>query len=251
MLKTKLTVEEYTALSDELKAEYKLTNDGYAIDLGPDVFITDKDPANLVSALEKTREELKTVKGIADKFEGESKQKELDALKTAEEIKAHFQAELDKRDALAKEEKQAAEQALSEQRQANAQRLASEEALKLSSQLFGDKAALMLPHVERQMKGVVNSEGVPVVELVDASGQPLVDQNLDNFSKSLSTNEMFSSMVVVSNASGGSANDGGNKSSGSTNSDGTTKKISDYKSDELVALKKSDPEAFKNLLSQG
>jgi hypothetical protein len=251
MLALTLTTAEFTAISDDLKKEYQLTTDGtYKLDLGPNVFTTDKDPEGLFSALEKTREELKTVKAVADKFEAEKKQTEIDGIKSVAELKEHFQSQLDARDAAAKaaEEKQKVE--LAAQRQNNADRMAREKALTIASELFGTNAAIMLPHVQGMLKGKVSAEGQASIEITDiATNLPSIDQSFENFQKSLSTNEMFKSMVVVSKASGGSANgDGKSTTLATTKDDGSPKTYNDYNSGELVRMKRDQPEAFQTLL---
>lgn len=250
MLNVTLTSEQFELLSDPLKAEYKLDVTGkYNLDLQPDVFITDKDPKGLMSALEAEREESKRVRAIADAFELKAKETEVAGLKTVEEVKVHMAGELLKLQDQRRQdlEQQAAE--LQKQREATAKQQADAKALEVATTLFGTKAALMLPHVRAQVVGKLDSAGQPIVEIVDPStGNASIDQNFDNFSKGLSTNPLYSDMVVVSNASGGSAN-GGNPSKG-TNSDGTPLKFNDYKPTELVALRKSDPDLFQQLLKQ-
>jgi len=132
-----------------------------------------------------------------------------------------------------------------------AQQQVTEQALKISTQLFGTNALLMLPHVQQRMQATVDSSGVARVELLDAAtGGPSIDQNLDNFRNSLSTNETFKGMVVLSNASGGSANDSKSSSATTTKEDGSPKKYKDFKSGELVLLKRNQPDVFEALLAK-
>ena len=145
MLKVSLSAAEYTELDDVLKNEYALQTDGvYKVDLGPDVFTTDRDPVGLMSALTKERDENRKVREVADRLEAERKTAELDGAKNVEQVRELFRKELEERDAKAKEEREAREAELMQQRQTNATRLANEEALKIASDLYGSQASLML-----------------------------------------------------------------------------------------------------------
>lgn len=56
-LKASVSATEFASLNDALKTEYKLGSDGvYRIDLGG-MFVTDKDPQGLFSALENERKQ--------------------------------------------------------------------------------------------------------------------------------------------------------------------------------------------------
>lgn len=249
-IKTKITSAEFATIDDTLKSHYQLQTDGtYSVDLGPGVFVTDKDPAGLMSALEKEREENKRVKAIADKLEAEKLAAETSKITDVEQLKAHFQQQLEERDRKAAAEKKEQEKAIAAQRQAAADQAAREQALRVASELFGTQAPLLLPHVQGMLRGQIGPDGTPRVEVVDpTTGLPSLDQNLESFKKSLSTNELFKPMVVVTKASGGSAND--NKATGlaTKKDDGTPKKYSDYNSGELVRLKREQPDLFQSLL---
>lgn len=249
-LKHTISATEHAALSDSLKGEYKMQADfTYKLDLGEGVFVTDKDPAGLMSALEKEREENRKVKAIADRLEMEKKETERAGLTNVEEIKAHFQKELEERDKRAAAEKKEIEKQRLEQQQNTADQVKKTKALELATSLFGANAPIMLPHIEMSMKAVAGD--TPRVEIIDPStGLPSIDQNFDNFKQKLLTNPMYAPMIVVSKASGGSASDG--KSSGlpdGTNADGKPKTYKDYMPGELLAIKRSNPELFTKLQS--
>jgi len=249
-LKTTIDSTTFASLNDVLKAEYKLQADGtYSLDLGG-MFVTDKDPAGLFSALEKEREELKRVKTVADALEAEKKAAELKGITGIEELKAHFEQELAAMNAKAEAEKQQMVEQQKAQKEASAKSQLQTKALEIAASLFGKNAPLMLPHVQSMLKANTDGDAISI-EIVDPlTGKPSIDQNFDNFKKSLSTNELFKPMIVVSNASGGSANDG--KSSGvpsATTADGKPKTYSDYTPSELLALKRTNPEVFTSLQS--
>jgi len=202
-----------------------------------------------MTALEKEREENKRVKAVADKLEAEKLAAERSKITDVEELKKHFQAQLDERDRRDKEERKKAEQDRLAALQDRAEGFKKQKALEISSELFGTNAPIMLPHIEAMFKAVAGDS--PTIEIVDPmTGRPQLDQSIEGFKKSLSTNQMFAPMIVKSKASGGSANDG--KSSGipGVRDDGKPKTYADYKPSELMALKRENPEQFKSLLSQ-
>jgi hypothetical protein len=249
-LKHIITATEHTALNDALKGEYKLQPDmSYKLDLGEGLFITDKDPSGLMSALEKEREETRKAKAAADRLEAERKEAERAGLTNLEDIKAHFQKELEERDKRAAAEKKEIEKARLAQQQVSADQAKKTKALELASTIFGSNAPIMLPHIEMALKAVAGE--TPKVEIIDpATGMPSLDQNFDNFKTRLLTNPLYAPMIVVSKASGGSANDG--KSTGlpsGTKDDGKPKTYADYSPAELLALKREKPELFTQLKS--
>jgi len=249
-LKHKISATEFEALADAFKAEYKIQADmSYQLDLGEGVYITDKDPSGLMSALEREREETKKAKAAADRLEAEKKAAELAKITDVDAIKEHFKKELEERDKRSADERKAAEKVQREQQQKTAEQIKRTKALEIASELFGTNAPLMLPHIEMALKAVPGDS--PKVEIVDPStGMPALDQNFENWKKTLSTNPIYSPMIVVSKASGGSANDG--KSSGlpnGTKDDGKPKTYADYSPAELLALKREKPELFQQLKS--
>lgn len=248
-IKAKLTADEYSKLSDADKANYKIQPDfSYLVELDGG-FVTDKDPSGLMSALEKERDENRRIKTIADKLEAEKLAAERAKITDVEELKKHFQTQLDERDRRDKEERKKAEQDRLAAMQERAESMKTQKALEISSELFGTQAPLMLPHIEKMMKAVGGE--TPNIEIVDPlTGRPQLDQSIEGFKKSLSTNPLFAPMIVKSKASGGSANDG--KSSGlpGVREDGKPKTYADYKPSELMALKRENPELFKSLQSQ-
>lgn len=249
-LKHKISADDFSKLPDALKTEYKIQADmSYQLDLGEGVFITDKDPAGLFSALEKEREETRKAKAAADRLEAEKKQAELAKLTDVEQIKQHFQKELDERDKRYEAERKAAEKERLQQQTVAAEAARKAKALEVASSLFGTNAPLMLPHIEMALKAVPGES--PRVEIIDpATNLPSLDQNFDNWKRTLSTNPLFAPMIVVSKSSGGSANGGKSNGIPGVRDDGKPKTYSDYKPSELLALKREQPEVFKSLHSQ-
>lgn len=250
-LKHTITADEHAALSDELKKEYKINAQmGYDIDLGDSVFVTDKDPSGLMTALEKEREEVKRVKAVADRLEKEKLDAERSKITDVEELRKSFSEEMAaERKKLQDEQKKIEKERIERQTQ-SAEALKKQKALEVASELFGTNAPIMLPHIEASLKAVPGDQ--PTVQIIDATtGQPTIEQDFGKFKENLSTNKMYAPMIVVSNASGGSAN-GGNSSGipSATTADGKPKSYSDYSPAELLAIKRENPEQFQKLKSQ-
>lgn len=250
-VKLTLTSTEFNELSDDRKADYLIQPDmSYKLDLGPGIFTDTEDPAKLKSALESEREETRKAKAAADKLEKEKLEAERSKLTSADEIKAHYEKQLaDERKKIADERKADERKRVESQTQA-AEQMRKTKALEIASSMFGTNAVILLPHVEAMLKAVPGEQ--PGVEIIDpANGLAAIDQNFDNFKKSLSTNPLFAPMVVVSHASGGGANDGGTSTGlpSGTTSEGKPKTYGDYKPGELKSIKENDPARWKELLS--
>lgn len=250
-LKHKITAVEFESLSDELKGEYKIQADmSYQIDLGEGFYVTDKDPAGLMSALENERAETAKAKAAADRLEQEKIEAERSKITSVEELKAHYDNQFAEMKKQQEAEKRAAEKAKVAQQAEAAEQFKKQKALEIASKLFGKNTPLMLPHIEAALKAVPGDS--PKAEIIDpTTGLPSVDQSFENFEKSLSTNDLYKPMIVVSNASGGSANDGkGLGLPSGTRDDGKPKTYADYKPSELLAMKREKPELFQQLKSQ-
>lgn len=251
-LRYTLTAFEHASLNDALKAEYKLgVNGQYTLDM-PGVFVTDKDPSGLMSALENERAQHTATKTHLDRLEAEAKAAkqaadlakaqaggDVEALKKlfADQLKQSeetFKKQLEERDAIAAaSRKQAAEQ----------MRIA--EANKIAADIFGVKAPIMLPHILNSL--TIGEGDTPTIQYLGADGKPDLLATPETFKKSFLTNPLFKDMVVISQASGGSANDGKGNVPAARKPDGTARTYDDYKPGELMALKQSNPELFSQL----
>lgn len=248
MLKTKLTATEFLALSDDVKAHYKLGADGtHDLDLGPNTFVTDKDPAGLLSALEKERTERADARKLLDQFEADKKalETQLDTLKASgsgdtAKLTESFQNQLKEMQKTfeAKQKEQSDE--LDRQRVVAAEQQRTAKAREIATNLFKSNAEIMLPHVERFLSAKV-VDGQPTVEILDVNtGTTALEQDFQKFAQQLSTNPTFKPMLVISGASGGSANGGNTGIPTGTKSDGTAKTFRDYSSGELASMRKTE-----------
>lgn len=244
-LKTSINLTEFTALPDVLKSEYVVQSDGgYKLDLG-NFFVTDRDPAGLMSALEKEREESKKAKAAADRLEAEKRKADLDKITDIEQLKLHFTQELEKQQKVAEAARKETERQLLEQRQTAAKQHVRQEAMKLATDLFGPSAPALLPAMEMHFKAVAGE--MPSLEIVDpATGKPYLDQSVESLKKSLLTNPIFMPMIVASKASGGSANDG-TKGVSAKKADGSPKGFDDYSGAELADILAKNPTEYERL----
>lgn len=253
-LKPILTTVEFETLADTLKTEYKLQGDGtYKLDL-VGAFLTDKDPAGLLSALENERKEHASTKSKFDSII-----QERDAAKKAEELakatksgdieqlKAHFQLQIDEQKKLFEAERQQQKEAIEAQRKAAADQARDAKAMSIATELFGTKAPIMLPHVKARLEGVPGD--IPAVQFLDSSGKPDLIGNEETLKQSFLTNDTYADMLVVSNASGGSAN-GGTKQIPSRTASGQAKRFGDYSPGELSKIRQDNPREYDRLKAE-
>ena len=252
-IKVSLTPNEFASVNDALKNEYVLQTDGtYKLDLGG-MYATDKDPAGLMSALEKEREENRLVKAKLNEIETERDA----AAREAEMARASKKGDTEALQKLFAEERQKlqddykrqvdeANMRVVKQQEAAAEQYKLNQAQKLASELFGKKAALVVPHILKDMN-VVPGEN-PKLEFLNSYGQPDLTMNFEKYKESLSQNEMFGDMIVQTQASGGSAND--RNGSSPARSGGKAKAFNDYTSSELVQILQENPKEYERLKAE-
>ena len=245
--------DEYKDLPVALQEHYELGTDGsYALKVNGGYF-TDKDPKGLMSALENERSEHAATKAKFDEIvsERDTAKKEADLAKAAksgneEKLKELFQAQMDAMEAKYKEREQAQQEQIEKQRLVAAQEHLESTAKDLATEVFGKKAPLVLPHILQRMKPVAGE--TPGIEFLNANGEPDLTGSLESLKESFLTNDMFSDMIVVSQASGGSANDRKTGvSGGSIPSQNSKKSFNDYSSGELATLLAENPDEYTRL----
>lgn len=261
MLKPILTSEEFAAIDSSWHEHYTAVGDGtgtYRIDLGASVFLSDQDPVGLVSALTNERQQHTATKGkfnliVAERdaakraaeLSSATKEGDVSAIKDVftkqmADMKSSFEGQL-------KEEKK--RQKLQQLEVANQH--VRNVALKIATDTFGSNAGIMLLNVQERLvaKPAEQIGQLPTVEYLNAQLQPDLAATEKSFTDSLLTDDRFKAMVVVSKASGGSANGVGTSVSVSTaKQDGSKKTFVDYSSSDLVTLSRENPDAYKQLL---
>lgn len=254
-LRFKITAFEHAALNDALKGEYKLGTDGqYTLDM-PGVFVTDKDPQGLLSALQAERDQHASTKAHLTRLETERDEakRAADLAKAQKDGDAAALQKLfeDERNKLQQTfQKQLEEQkaAIEASRKQAAEQMRLSEANKLAAELFGVKAPIMVPHILNNLS--VSSDEIPTIQFLNGEGKPDPTLNAESYKKSLLTNPLFADMVVVSKASGGSANDGKGKIPATTKEDGSPKTFKDYTPGELMRIKREQPELWSKIKPQ-
>ena len=260
MLKINLSNEEFENLTDGFKEHYKLdVNSGkYKLDLGPDVFTTDKDPGALLRAVDHEKERFKKANETAEEYEKKykelenwKKEQERSGIKDIDELKESFKQDLEDMKNAYEEKERKNKEILEKQKEIAANQLLEKTALEYSQKIFSDNAGVMLPHVKSRMKlSLGELTDAPKIEFLSEDGiTNIPEQNFQAFEKSLLTNESFARMKVVSKASGASGSGEGKTAVDTSHADGSKKVYSDYKPGELKRLKETDPELFKELFT--
>lgn len=226
-MKRQITKEQFAALSEDMKKEYKAEGETYILDL------TDyEDPGELRRAKER------------EKLEKQRLQTELDALKEQiEEAKNSGHAKKGDIEALEKSWKQKnleLEQKLTGKlttRDAFIRKtLRDNVASSLASEISTAPAVLM-PHILSRLD--VDLEGdEPTTRVLGIDGKPSA-LTIAELKAEFIANKDFSAIITASKASGGGAhgNQGG----------GAPKKPSEYTEQERTALYKSNPSEFARL----
>ncbi|RUT65179.1 hypothetical protein CKG00_01230 [Morganella morganii] len=200
MFKWKLTKEEFDALTDEQKAMYKESGDGYQIQIDGMPDIPD------VSGLQKKVDELLSEK----KSEQEKRRQAEDAAKKAAEEQARKNGDIESlekswSEKLSTREKELLAQ-LQEKDTSLRTLLVDNVAQSLAAKLAGDSAALIMPHIKSRL---AVEEGK--TRVVDAAGQPSA-LTIDELEKEFRSNQLFAPVIIGSKATGTGGDGGKDKS---------------------------------------
>jgi hypothetical protein len=253
-LKPTLTGFEFAALPDVIKSEYKVQADGsYKLDLGG-FHVLDKDPTALMNALEFERNEHKQTKSKFDEIARERDE----AKKAAELAKLQKEGDLDalKKFFTEQQEQQrlqfesqvkAQMEQVERQKQAAAEQYRKTKAMELATELFGQKAPILLPAIMQNIAVKVSEFGAePTVEFLGDNGTPILGATKETFKQKFLTDPLYKDMIVVSHASGGSANESTANVSSLTQ-EGKPKRFDDYSSGDLVELLRTNPNEYNRL----
>jgi len=227
-LKRKITKDEYDALSDVLKAEYKGDGAGYVLDTEPD-----EDTGALRSALDRLKEE----KRVLQEAEAERARTEADRIRAGilaggnvDEIRNALELE---REQLRADK----DGIISKKDQVIGRLLVDDRANNMAVKLAGKHAKLLLPHIKVRLK-VDFTGDEPRAVVVTEAGQPST-LSIEDLEKELLLNPDFASILIGVDSSGGDTtrNSGGDAS----------KKPNEYTEAERTALYHSDPAKFHRL----
>lgn len=228
-LKVKITKEEYDALPDVLKAEYKGSGAGYVLDTD----FVPEDVAPLRNALERVREENRQMREAQNERDRQTEERLREELRTSGNTE-----ELERR--LTQEREQLREQLtgnISRRDQQLSRILVDDRAESMSRDLAGENWALLLPHIKMRLRADLDGD-TPTCKVCSADGQPST-LSLADLKQEFLQNALFATILVGVNSSGGGTarNPGG----------GATKKPNEYTESERIALYNSNPAEYNRL----
>lgn len=191
-LNIKITKEVYDALPEDVKKEYKVTAEGYQLDLNGY-----EDPAELKRAKDREKERANDEKKRADTAEAKIADLEKNTnVGDIDKLDKRWQGKYDKDTTDLKAQiKSRDDKAADTSRKSTAEALAN----KLSK-----SPALLLPHVLDRLVAEIADDGTVSLKMKDKDGK-LVDYKSDDFEKSFRDNKDFGAIIQASGASGGGA----------------------------------------------
>lgn len=242
-LKLKITKEEYDALSEEMQGLYGESaqeGGGFMLDVTgmEDTGALKRAKDHEKDARKKAELAAKEAQNTADELakkladlddEGHRKQGDIKALEDS------YQKKLEAQEATHKLELEKVTGALR-------QNTVEATAMKLATELSGDNANIILPHIRSRL-GFEMEDGTAKVRVLDNDGNPSAD-SVDDLKNFYFTNDTFAPIVVGSRASGGGA--AGSKGGGGA----TKKKLSEMTGVEEVAFAKEHPEEYEKMVAE-
>lgn len=237
-LKRKLTKDEYDALPDVLKAEYKGDGAGYVLDTEPD-----EDTAALRSALDRVKaerltaaEEARVLREEKARLAAEEEQRIRDGIIAGGNV-AEIRAALEQERENLRTELTGQ---ISNKDKVIAKLLVDDRALQLAVQLAGERSALILPHIRQRLSADFTGDEPRCVVVSETGGPSTL--SIEDLKKEFLNNQLFASILVGVDSSGG----GASRQSGG----GASKKPNEYTEAERVALYQSNPAEFHRLFPQ-
>lgn len=237
-LKRKITKAEHAALDPKLQAEYKAEGEEFVLDAtGFD------DPGELRRALDREREDRKLATERADKAEADFKVLKDSSARNSGDIVALENSWKQKLSDKEKELKKVIEGKDGFIKST----LVDAVAQQLASELSGDNAAVILPHIKARLSADFTGD-TPATRILDKDGKPSAMTTAD-LKKEFSENKSFAPIVIASRASGGGAAGGGGRP-GTGGGAGAPvvrngKAFKDLSEQERVDWYKSDPTGFQ------
>jgi hypothetical protein len=239
-LKSKITKAEFDALSDVLKAEYKVGNSA------GDQYVLDTDEATaLLAARDAMKRERDEAAAERDRLKAEkdAKDAEVQAAKDAEARAKGDTAALDSSWQTKLDKQKADDKAVIDGLNATIRNLTVNSAAKALANDISIAPELLEDAIAKRLKPEIN-DGVAITRVLDKDGKPSA-MSLDELKQEFVANPKYAAIIKGSNASGGGATGGG--SGGSAPGTITGKKFNTLTEAERTALYKSDPAKFKQL----
>lgn len=204
-LKKKLTKEEYSKLSDHIKAEYIEDGDGFRLDIDGD-----EDTGALKRAkdreaqlrrdaeakLREAQEELDRINGDDARKKGDIATLEKSWQKKLEDQKAEYEGKLGKLTSHTKTQ------------------LVDNVAQQIASKI-SNAPALLLPHIKARLAADFEGDA-PVTRILDKDGKPSA-MTIEELSAEFVANKDFSAIITASKASGGAGKPSNSNGGGAPN----------------------------------
>lgn len=204
-LKKKLTKEEYSKLSDHIKAEYIEDGDGFRLDIDGD-----EDTGALKRAkdreaqlrrdaeakLREAQEELDRINGDDARKKGDIATLEKSWQKKLEDQKAEYEGKLGKLTSHTKTQ------------------LVDNVAQQIASKI-SNAPALLLPHIKARLAADFEGDA-PVTRILDKDGKPSA-MTVEELSAEFVANKDFSAIITASKASGGAGKPSNSNGGGAPN----------------------------------
>ena len=204
-LKKKLTKEEYSKLSDHIKAEYIEDGDGFRLDIDGD-----EDTGALKRAkdreaqlrrdaevkLREAQEELDRINGDDARKKGDIATLEKSWQKKLEDQKAEYEGKLGKLTSHTKTQ------------------LVDNVAQQIASKI-SNAPALLLPHIKARLAADFEGDS-PVTRILDKDGKPSA-MTVEELSAEFVANKDFSAIITASKASGGAGKPSNSNGGGAPN----------------------------------
>ena len=204
-LKKKLTKEEYSKLSDHIKAEYIEDGDGFRLDIDGD-----EDAGALKRAkdreaqlrrdaeakLREAQEELDRINGDDARKKGDIATLEKSWQKKLEDQKAEYEGKLGKLTSHTKTQ------------------LVDNVAQQIASKI-SNAPALLLPHIKARLAADFEGD-TPVTRILDKDGKPSA-MTVEELSAEFVANKDFSAIITASKASGGAGKPSNSNGGGAPN----------------------------------
>ncbi|GEM_PF-203442 len=206
MMKFKITKDEYNALNDVQKALYKESGDGYQVQIEgmPDTSELD----GLKKKVDELMTEKKTEQAARRKAEEDAKKAAEEQAKKNGDVEALEKSWAQK---LAEAEAKSKAEIASLNTSLHGL-LVDNVAQKLATELAGDAAPVMLPHIKSRL-AIEEKDGQHVTRILDGAGKPSA-ASIDELKKEFVGNAAFKGVIIGSKASGTGGNGGGNPGAG-------------------------------------
>lgn len=204
-LKKKLTKEEYSKLSDHIKAEYIEDGDGFRLDIDGD-----EDTGALKRAkdreaqlrrdaeakLREAQEELDRINGDDARKKGDIATLEKSWQKKLDDTKAEYEGKVSKLTAH------------------TTKTLVDNVATQIASKI-SNAPALLLPHIKSRLQADFEGDA-PVTRVLDKDGKPSA-MTVEELAAEFVANKDFSAIITASKASGGAGKPSNNSGGGAPN----------------------------------